>query len=54
MKITLTNTYIDREDRLADIERQLAVIDKKLKTPAWTLEDVIRHIELLKERNKLI
>lgn len=54
MKITLLNTYANNENRLAEIETQLAELDKKLKTPARTLDDIIRHIELLKERNTLL
>lgn len=50
MKITLLNTYADKQTRLAEIEREIAELDEILKTPARTLDDIIRHIELLKER----
>lgn len=54
MKITLLNTYTNRERRLAEIERQIEELDEKLKTPERTLDDIIRHIELLKERNSYL
>ena len=50
MKIDLLNSYPTRERRLAEIEQSIAELDKKLATPARTLEDIICHIELLKER----
>lgn len=50
MKIKLTQTYLDKADCLADLERQIEELDKRLKTPERTLDDIVRHIELLKER----
>ena len=50
MKIKLTQTYLDQKTCLADIDRQIAELDKRLKTPERTVDDIIRHIELLKER----
>lgn len=53
MKIKLLNTYADKEGRLAEINSELSKLEAKLKTPARTLEDIIRHIELLKEKDEL-
>ncbi len=53
MKITLLTSYSDKAGRLAEINKQIAELDKKLGTPARTLDDIILHIELLKERNSL-
>ena len=49
MTITLENTYIDSETRKQEIERELEELNKKLKTPERTLDDIVRHIILLKE-----
>lgn len=54
MKIILLNSYPNKERRLAEIESELAVLDEKLKTPARTLDDIIRHIELLKEKQSFL
>lgn len=54
MQIILHNTYIDREARLAELDKELAVVEERLKTPARTLDDFIRHMEILKERNNLL
>ena len=53
MKITLLTSYTDKASRIAEIDKQIAELDKKLGTPARTLDDIILHIELLKERNSL-
>lgn len=50
MKITLLNTYTENEHRLAQIEDELEALEERLKTPERTVDDLIRHIELLKER----
>ena len=49
MKINLEQTYLTPSSRKLEIEYRLAVLDKKLKTPSRTVEDIIEHIELLKE-----
>lgn len=49
MKINLEQTYTTALSRKCEIERQLAEIEEKLKTPQRTVEDLVRHIELLKE-----
>ena len=53
MKIELEQNYVDKQYRLAEIENELKMLDEKLKTPARTLDDLILHIQLLKERNAL-
>ena len=54
MKITLLNTYSDSEHRLEEIENELQTLDETLKTPARTVDVLIRHIELLKERGAIL
>ena len=54
MKINLIDTYTDKNIRLAEIEREILSLDEKLKTPARTLDDIIRHIQLLKEKSSLL
>lgn len=54
MKIELVQNYLDKNCRLTEVEKELALLDEKLKTPARTLDDIIRHIELLKEKHSLI
>ncbi len=54
MKITLLTSYTDKASRIAEIDKQIAELDKKLGTPARTLDDIILHIELLKERSNLL
>ena len=49
MKITLEQTYIRTTTRKQEIECELAELEKKLKTPERTVEDIVRHIQLLKE-----
>lgn len=53
MKIKLLNTYADKQSRLAEINSELEELEARLKTPARTLEDIIRHIELIKEKDSL-
>lgn len=50
MRINLINNYTNKEQRFAEIEAELTELDEKLKTPERTLDDIIRHIKLLKER----
>ena len=49
MNITLENTYLDSTLRKQKIERELAILEEKLKTPERTVEDIVQHIKLLKE-----
>lgn len=49
MKINLEAAYVNNAARKAEIERELAELEKKLKTPERTVEDLVRHITLLKE-----
>ena len=52
MTITLEATFIDSRTRKEEIERELKELDEKLKSPSRTIEDIIRHIQLLKEYGK--
>lgn len=54
MKIILPETYLSKALNLSEIERQLAVIEAKLKSPDRTLEDIIRHMELVKLKDSLM
>lgn len=49
MEITLEHTYTSTAAHKMEIERQLEQLEAKLKTPERTVEDIVRHIELLKE-----
>ena len=49
MKINLQQTYLSATDRKEQIERELEILEAKLKTPERTVEDLVHHIELLKE-----
>lgn len=49
MKINLQPTYLSTETRKQEIERRLFELEEKLKTPERTVEDIVRHIQLLKE-----
>ncbi len=49
MKTELEQTYLCTTTRIKEIERQLSELEEKLKTPQHTVEDIVRHIELLKE-----
>ena len=53
MKIELYESY-STAGRLLQIEKQLAETEEILKTPQRTVDDIIRHMQLLKERNSLI
>ena len=54
MKINFEQTYLSSAAHRLEMERQLAVLEEKLKTPERTVEDIVRHIELLKEYKKSI
>lgn len=54
MKVILPETYLNKELNLAEVERELQVIEKKLKTPERTVDDLIRHIELLKLKKTIM
>lgn len=54
MEITLEHTYLSTAARKIEIERELAVLEEILKTPERTVEDIVRHIELLKEYRSYI
>ena len=49
MTITLEHTYLDTTTRKQEIERQLAELEEKLLSPERTVDDIVRHIKLLKE-----
>ena len=49
MKIVLEQTYVRPLTRKQEIERELEELEQKLKTPERTVEDIVRHIKLLKE-----
>lgn len=49
MKINLQQTYLSTTTRKEEIERELFALERKLKTPERTVEDIVKHIELLKE-----
>ena len=49
MKIYLEETQLGTISRKVEIERQLAEIEEKLKFPDRTVDDIVRHIQLLKE-----
>ena len=48
MKIILEQTYINA-NRKGEIKSELEKLEEKLKTPERTVEDIVRHIQLLKE-----
>ena len=52
MKITLEQTYLGNTIHKQEIERELANLEEKLKTPDRTVEDIVRHIMLLQEYRK--
>lgn len=54
MKIELLTSYASKPVQIAEIERQIAETEEILKTPQRTVDDIIRHMQLLKERNSLI
>lgn len=49
MKIYLEQTHLGITSRKAELERQISALEEKLKTPERTVEDIVRHIQLLKE-----
>ena len=49
MTITLEHTYLDTTTRKQEIERELEQLELKLQSPERTVEDIVRHIKLLKE-----
>ena len=49
MNITLENTYLDATKYKQQIEQELKELEEKLKTPERTVEDIVRHIYLIKE-----
>ena len=49
MKINIQQTYLSTTTRKEELEQELARIEEKLKTPERTVEDIVRHIQLLKE-----
>ena len=48
MKITLEQSYVNTT-RKEEIKRELEEVEQKLRSPERTVEDIVRHIELLKE-----
>ena len=54
MKMELLTSYASEIVRLADVEKQIAETEEILKTPERTVEDIIRHMQLLKERNSIL
>ena len=54
MKVELLTSYTSEAAHLAEVERLIAEIEDKLKTPARTVEDIVLHMQLLKERNSLL
>ena len=53
MKIELFKSYVNQEDRLAELDAKIAEVEETLKTPSRTVEDIILHIKLVKERQSL-
>lgn len=49
MKIYLEETQLGTISRKEEIGRQLSELEEKLKTPERTVDDIVRHILLLKE-----
>lgn len=54
MKIELWQNYLDVMHRIGEIDKELQLLEEKLKTPERTLNDIINHIKLIKERNALM
>ena len=42
------NEYM-HEEQIAELKAELSALEEKLATPARTVEDIVRHIQLLKE-----
>ena len=53
MKIVLEHTYAREATRKQEIECELEKLEKRLRTPERTVEDIVRHIQLLKEYRQL-
>lgn len=53
MKISLDQNYIDKVICLARIEKELEKVEEVLKTPSRTVEDIVKHIQLLKEKKEM-
>ena len=53
VKIELYESY-STTGRLLQLEKQLAETEEILKTPQRTVEDIIRHMQILKEIHSLI
>lgn len=49
MKITLEQSYVSSQTRKQELERQLDELERKLQSPERTVEDIVLHIQLLKE-----
>ena len=54
MKVKLITSYSSKAKQLAELDRQIAEVEEKLKTPERSVEDIIRHIQLVKERHSLM
>ena len=53
MKNSLDQNYIDKVICLARIEKELEKVEEVLKTPSRTVEDIVKHIQLLKEKKEM-
>lgn len=53
MKIILDASYKDRKTELERLNRKIAEVEKILRTPERTVEDIVTHIKLLKEKREL-
>ena len=49
MKIVLEQTYVGTQAYKEELKREIEEIERKLRSPERTVEDIVRHIELLKE-----
>ena len=49
MTITLKNTYLDSKTRKQELEAELLKLEQKLKSPERTVDDIVRHIKIVKE-----
>ena len=53
MKAVLHANHLQNTDRKRQVADELKELDKKLKTPQRTVEDVVQHMELIKELMEL-
>ncbi len=53
MKVELITSYSSKTKQLAELDRQIAEVEERLKSPERTVEDIIRHIQLVKERHSI-